>query len=165
MAAAADRPPAEAAKPLLGLLNGIAQATYYGNAEITEELLRDQLYPETAPQEFRALLAKTTGVVKGLGDGDMDGSTVRSFWISHAQILVSGFPEAAAQPLAFKCSRLALRDGAWPKVTQSNWQEFFLNYFQHLCWDRDPWSSTKYPREKNTPLFPLPGERDRQKRQ
>ncbi|XP_026524206.1 COMM domain-containing protein 1 [Notechis scutatus] len=64
MAASAEHPLPEPAKPLLGLLNGIAQATFYGNTEITEELLREQLYPETASQEFGVLLAKMKGIVK-----------------------------------------------------------------------------------------------------
>uniref|UniRef100_A0A8C3FQA3 COMMD1 N-terminal domain-containing protein n=1 Tax=Chrysemys picta bellii TaxID=8478 RepID=A0A8C3FQA3_CHRPI len=61
---AAEQPPPEGSKPLSGLLSGIAQATYYGHAGITEELLRGQLYPEAAPHEFRALLAKMSGVLK-----------------------------------------------------------------------------------------------------
>ncbi|PNI66387.1 COMMD1 isoform 5, partial [Pan troglodytes] len=31
---------------------------------ITEELLRSQLYPEVAPEEFRPFLAKMRGILK-----------------------------------------------------------------------------------------------------
>ncbi|KAK9411074.1 COMM domain-containing protein 1 [Crotalus adamanteus] len=64
MAASAEHPLPEPTKPLLGLLNGIAQSTFYGNTEITEELLREQLYPETSSQEFGVLLAKMKGIIK-----------------------------------------------------------------------------------------------------
>lgn len=79
MAATAEPPQPEVAKPLLGLLNGIAQATYYGNSDITEELLRDQLYPETAAQEFGALLAKMRGIVKVTGAGLASGEGEREW--------------------------------------------------------------------------------------
>ncbi|XP_029767758.1 COMM domain-containing protein 1 [Terrapene carolina triunguis] len=61
---AAEQPQPEGSKALSGLLSGIAQAAYYGHAGISEELLRGQLYPEAAPHEFRALLAKMSGVLK-----------------------------------------------------------------------------------------------------
>lgn len=55
---------AEAVKPLSGLLNGIAQRVYYGNSEITEELLKDELYPDVPQEEFRALYEKMRGLLK-----------------------------------------------------------------------------------------------------
>lgn len=54
----------EATKALSGLLNGIAQKVYYNNAEITEELLKNELYPELSPEEFRALHEKMKGLLK-----------------------------------------------------------------------------------------------------
>lgn len=71
MAAPEVLPPSagEGSKPLSGLLNGIAQAAYYGKAGITEELLRGQLYPEAAPEEFRALRAKMGGLLQVSGRG------------------------------------------------------------------------------------------------
>lgn len=55
---------AEAVKALSGLLNGIAQRVYYGNSEITEELLKDELYPGVPQEEFRALYDKMRGLLK-----------------------------------------------------------------------------------------------------
>lgn len=52
------------AKSLGGLLNGIAQKAYYGNSEITEELLKTELYPEVTQEEFKALLEKMKGLLK-----------------------------------------------------------------------------------------------------
>lgn len=60
-------PPGDGSKPLSGLLSGIAQAAYHGKAGITEELLRGQLYPEAAPEEFRALRAKMGGLLQVSG--------------------------------------------------------------------------------------------------
>uniref|UniRef100_A0A669BZD3 Copper metabolism (Murr1) domain containing 1 n=1 Tax=Oreochromis niloticus TaxID=8128 RepID=A0A669BZD3_ORENI len=54
----------DATKSLSGLLNGIAQKVYYNNSEITEELLRSELYPEMSPDEFTALHDKMKGLLK-----------------------------------------------------------------------------------------------------
>ncbi|XP_041892673.1 COMM domain-containing protein 1 isoform X2 [Corvus kubaryi] len=62
--AAPEPPPPEGSRPLSALLSGIAQAAFHGNADITEELLRGQLYPEAPPEEFRALRAKMGGLLQ-----------------------------------------------------------------------------------------------------
>lgn len=54
----------EATKSLSGLLNGIAQKVYYNNSEITEELLKNELYPDLSQEEFKALHEKMKGLVK-----------------------------------------------------------------------------------------------------
>lgn len=54
----------EATKSLSGLLNGIAQKVYYNNTEITEELLRSELYPELPPEQFTALHDRMKGLLK-----------------------------------------------------------------------------------------------------
>lgn len=54
----------EAAKALSGLLNGIVQKVFYEKTEITEELLKDELYPEMSREEFRALHDRMNGLLK-----------------------------------------------------------------------------------------------------
>lgn len=54
----------EATKSLSGLLSGIAQKVYYNNTEITEELLKHELYPELPQDEFKALHQKMKGLLK-----------------------------------------------------------------------------------------------------
>ncbi len=55
---------ADATKSLGGLLNGIAQIVYYNNTEITEELLKTELYPDLQQEEFNALYGKMKGLLK-----------------------------------------------------------------------------------------------------
>uniref|UniRef100_A0A3B4WK06 COMMD1 N-terminal domain-containing protein n=1 Tax=Seriola lalandi dorsalis TaxID=1841481 RepID=A0A3B4WK06_SERLL len=55
---------AEAAKSLSGLLNGIAQKVYYNNSEITEQLLKRELFPELPQDAFTALHDKMRGLIK-----------------------------------------------------------------------------------------------------
>lgn len=54
----------EATKSLSGLLNGISQTVYHNNREITEELLKNELYPELSQEEFKALHDKMKGLLK-----------------------------------------------------------------------------------------------------
>ena len=51
-------------KKLLGLLNGIARLYYYGEEDITEEYLKEQLYEELSLEDFNVLLSKTRNNVK-----------------------------------------------------------------------------------------------------
>ena len=51
-------------KSLNGLLNGIAQKVYYNNGEITEEFLKNELFPDLAQEEFNALHEKMRGLLK-----------------------------------------------------------------------------------------------------
>lgn len=54
----------DSTKALNGLLNGIAKKVYYKNADVTEELLKTELYPELSREEFTALHDKMRGLLK-----------------------------------------------------------------------------------------------------
>lgn len=54
----------EVAKSLSGLLNGIAQMVYYNKSEITEDLLKNELYAEMPQEEFKSLYEKMKGLIK-----------------------------------------------------------------------------------------------------
>lgn len=54
----------DAAKSLSGLLNGIAQKVYYDKREITEQLLKRELFPELPQDEFTALHDKMAALLK-----------------------------------------------------------------------------------------------------
>lgn len=54
----------EGCKPLSGLLSGLAQEAFHGPSDITEELLRSQLYPDVPSEEFRPFLAKMRWILK-----------------------------------------------------------------------------------------------------
>lgn len=54
----------EVPKSLSGLLNGIAQKMFFNNDEMTEELLKSELFPELPQEEFKALHEKMRGLIK-----------------------------------------------------------------------------------------------------
>ncbi|XP_053140266.1 COMM domain-containing protein 1 isoform X2 [Hemicordylus capensis] len=148
MAATAQQqpPPPEAAKPLLGLLNGIAQATYYGNTEITQELLRDQLYPEAAAQEFGALLAKMTGIVKSIASADMDSNQLEAFLTAQTKKPGGITPDQAAVIAKFwKNHRVKIRESL---INQSKWG----NTLKNINWRVDLKSQSRHIHQLNSPV-------------
>lgn len=57
---------ADSQRCVSALLNGITQRLYYGNTEITEEFLKNELYAEMTQDEFRALHDKMRSLLKVL---------------------------------------------------------------------------------------------------
>ncbi|XP_054851404.1 COMM domain-containing protein 1 isoform X2 [Eublepharis macularius] len=146
MAAASERLQPEATRPLLGLLNGIAQAFYYGNAEITEELLRDQLYPDLAPQEFRALRAKMTGIVKSIASADMDSNQLEAFLTAQTK-KPGGITNDQAAVIAkfWKNHRMKIQDSL---INQSRWG----NTLKNINWRVDIKSQSRHMDQLNSPV-------------
>lgn len=54
----------DAAKSLGALLNGVSQRLFFEKTEFTEELLKEQLYPELPREEFAALHDRMAGLLK-----------------------------------------------------------------------------------------------------
>lgn len=54
----------EATKALSGLLNGIAQKEFYNNTDVTEQMLRMELFPEMPQEEFTTLHSKMRSLLK-----------------------------------------------------------------------------------------------------
>lgn len=79
----------EATKALSGLLSGIAQKEFYKNADVTEELLRTELFPEMPQEEFTTLHSKMRSLLK-VPHHRHDGTTfVRKRSFSVFQIFTS----------------------------------------------------------------------------
>ena len=55
---------ADTPKNFLALLNGIAKRSYYGETEITDELLKSELFPNISDEAFNALLTRAFGIIK-----------------------------------------------------------------------------------------------------
>ncbi|XP_003215256.1 COMM domain-containing protein 1 isoform X1 [Anolis carolinensis] len=146
MAAPAEPTPPEAAKPLLGLLNGVAQAVYYGNAEITEALLREQLFPDMAPQEFGVLLAKMTGIVKSIASADMDSNQLDAFLTAQKK-KPGGITsdQAAAIAKFWRNHRMKIRDNL---INQSKWE----NTLRNLSWRVDFKSQSRNIDQLSSPV-------------
>ncbi|CAI5681443.1 unnamed protein product [Oreochromis niloticus] len=112
----------DATKSLSGLLNGIAQKVYYNNSEITEELLRSELYPEMSPDEFTALHDKMKGLLKSIATADMDHAQLEAFLTAQTKKQGGGglsAEQAAALSRFWKSQRVRVKESL---VAHSRWE-------------------------------------------
>ncbi|XP_025936502.1 COMM domain-containing protein 1 isoform X1 [Apteryx mantelli] len=147
MAAAEQQPPPpEGCRPLSALLGGIAQAAYYGKAGITEELLRGQLYPEAAPEEFRALRAKMGGLLQSIASADMDLNQLEAFLTAQTKKQGGITSDQAAVIAKFwKNHRIKIRESL---INQSRWD----NVLKNMNWRVDMKSQSRHIDQINTPV-------------
>ncbi|XP_068796690.1 COMM domain-containing protein 1 isoform X2 [Struthio camelus] len=147
MAAAEQQPaPPEGCRPLSALLGGIAQAAYYGKEGITEELLRGQLYPEAAPEEFRALRAKMGGLLQSIASADMDLNQLEAFLTAQTKKQGGITSDQAAVIAKFwKNHRIKIRESL---INQSRWD----NVLKNMNWRVDLKSQSRHIDQINTPV-------------
>ncbi|XP_026216382.1 COMM domain-containing protein 1 [Anabas testudineus] len=112
----------EASKSLSGLLNGIAQKVYYNNSDITEELLKTELYPDLSPEEFRALHDRMKSLLKSIASADMDHAQLEAYLTAQTKRQGSGgvtAEQAAALSRFWKSQRVRVRESL---LAQSRWE-------------------------------------------
>lgn len=51
-------------KSTLALLNGIARRNYYGDKDITDSFLKDEIYPDLPEDQFNQLLSRCSSLLK-----------------------------------------------------------------------------------------------------
>lgn len=69
----------------LGLLTGIARQTYYEDSEITDELLKSQLYPNLTDEEFARIRLQCANLIKSMATSDMDFNQLEAFLMSQVK--------------------------------------------------------------------------------
>ncbi|XP_042189293.1 COMM domain-containing protein 1 isoform X2 [Callorhinchus milii] len=133
-------------RPLVGLLIGIAQAAYYSNSEITEQLLRRELYPELPEEDFRALLEKMKGILRSIASADMDFNQLEAFLTAQTKKQRGITPEQATVLTKFwKNHKLKIRESL---VNQSRWE----NSLKSLSWRVDLKSQSRHLDQINAPV-------------
>ncbi|KAM8809240.1 COMM domain-containing protein 1 [Eudromia elegans] len=146
---AAEEPAAAAAegsRPLSALLGGIAQAAYYGQPGAAEEQLRGQLYPEAAPEEFRALHAKMGGLLQSIASADMDLNQLEAFLTAQTKKQGGITSDQAAVIAKFwKSHRAKIRESL---INQSQWD----NVLKNMNWRVDLKSQSRHIDQINTPV-------------
>ncbi|XP_032911745.1 COMM domain-containing protein 1 [Catharus ustulatus] len=145
MAAPEPQPP-EGCRALSALLSGIAQVTFHGNARITEELLRAQLYPEAPPEEFRALRAKMGGLLQSIASADMDSNQLEAFLTAQTKKQGGITSDQAAVIAKFwKNHRTQIHESL---INQSRWD----NVLKNMNWRVDLKSQLRHIDQINTPV-------------
>ncbi|KAM8945461.1 COMM domain-containing protein 1 [Pelodytes ibericus] len=137
---------ADSAKPLSGLLNGIAQSRYYGNKDITEDLLKRELYPDLPHDQFKALLEKMVGIVKSIVSADMDLNQMEAFLTAQTKKQGGITADQAAVIAKFwKNHKRKIRESM---VNQTRWE----NTMKGMKWRIDLKSQSRHTDQVNTPV-------------
>lgn len=53
-------------KYFLALLNGLARRNYYGHSELTDDVLKEEIYPDISQEEFARISSRAAGLMKVL---------------------------------------------------------------------------------------------------
>ncbi|XP_039769025.1 COMM domain-containing protein 1 isoform X2 [Ornithorhynchus anatinus] len=136
----------EGAKPLSGLLGGLAQAAFYGQPPVTEELLRSQLYPDLPPEDFAPFLAKMRSLLQSIASADMDFNQLEAFLT--AQTKKQGgitTDQAAVISKFWKHHKMKIRESL---INQSRWD----NTLKAMNWRVDLKSQSRHLDQINTPV-------------
>ncbi|XP_034044956.1 COMM domain-containing protein 1 [Thalassophryne amazonica] len=94
----------------------------YGNAEVTEELLKNELYPEVPQDDFKALYEKMKALVKSIATADMDHSQLEAYLTAQTKKHGGGrlsTEQAAALSRFWKSHRTRVRESL---LAQSHWE-------------------------------------------
>jgi len=87
---------ADTRKSLLALLNGIARHDYYAESELTDQLLKEQLYPTLPDEEFTSLTQKARSIIKSMSTTDMELTQAEAFLTSQTKKRDGGLMEEQA---------------------------------------------------------------------
>ncbi|XP_027758373.1 COMM domain-containing protein 1 isoform X1 [Empidonax traillii] len=144
--AAPEPPQPEGSRPLSALLSGIAQAAFHGNAAVTDELLRGQLYPEAPPEEFRALRTKMGGLLQSIASADMDLNQLEAFLTAQTKKQGGITSDQAAVIAKFwRNHRTSIHESL---INQSRWD----NVLKNMNWRVDLKSQLRHIDQINTPV-------------
>lgn len=80
-----------------GLLSGLAQRLYYSNPDVTDELLKNELYPSLSDEHFSKLVSKATTVLRTLAASNMDWTQLEAFLTSQTKRQEGGLTQEQAE--------------------------------------------------------------------
>ena len=72
-------------KIVTGLLNGIAKRDYYDEPDVSDEFLKQQLFPELPQEDFDIILSKYQTILKNLVYSDMDLKQLEAYLTSQVK--------------------------------------------------------------------------------
>ena len=140
MAAAVD-------KNILGLLNGLAKRLYYDETEITDQFLREELFPDGTEDEFLALMKRYENIMKNMVSTDMDFNQLEAFLSSQTKKREGAITQeqAAACMKFWRSNKTKIHDVL---VKKSCWS----SKLKDLSWRIDVKSQARHVAEVNAPV-------------
>ena len=138
---------AAADKNVVGLLNGIARREYFGESDITDEFLHQELFPDLSAEQFDALLKRYETLTRNIVSADMDYNQLEAFLTSQMKRKQGSLTqEQAAAFLKFwKSQKVKIHDVL---VQRSSWN----NKLKDISWRIDLKSQGRHLEQINSPV-------------
>ena len=142
-----DSKMAAADKNVVALLNGIARRDYFGESEITNEFLHQELFADLEEEQFQSMLKKYETLMRNIVSADMDFNQLEAFLTSQMKrkqgALTQG--QAAAFLKFWKSQKTKIHDVL---VQKSSWN----NKLKDINWRIDLKSQARHLQQINTPV-------------
>lgn len=138
---------AAADKNVVGLLNGLARREYFGESEITDEFLHQELFSDLDKEQFDAMLKRYENLMRNIVSADMDFNQLEAFLTSQTRRKQGSLTqEQAAAFLKFwKSQKVKIHD---VMVQKSSWN----NKLKDVSWRIDLKSQGRHLQQINTPV-------------
>lgn len=138
---------ATADKNVVGLLNGIARREYFGETEITDEFLHQELFSDLSGEQFDTMLKRYETLMRNIVSADMDFNQLEAFLTSQMKRKQGALTqEQAAAFLKFwKSQKAKIHDVL---VQKSSWN----NKLKDINWRIDLKSQARHLQQINTPV-------------
>ena len=138
---------AAADKNVVGLLNGLARREYFGESEITDEFLHQELFSDLEKEQFVAMLKRYENLMRNIVSADMDFNQLEAFLTSQMRRKQGSLTqEQAAAFLKFwKSQKVKIHD---VMVQKSSWN----NKLKDVSWRIDLKSQGRHLQQINMPV-------------
>ncbi|KAL4238894.1 Copper metabolism (Murr1) domain containing 1 [Mactra antiquata] len=137
---------ADDSKNILALLNGLAKRVYYGETEITDEFLKQEIFPNISEDEFSGLVGKCSSLLKSMVSADMDLNQSEAFFTSQMKKPEGGITENQANAFRkfWKIHRNKIHEAV---IARSTWN----NTLKNVSWRIDIQSQARHIDQINAP--------------
>ncbi|XP_050405916.1 COMM domain-containing protein 1 [Patella vulgata] len=136
---------ADDGKSLSALLNGLTRRIYYGEEELTDEFLKNEIYPNLTEEEFEHLVNRTIHLMKNMVSADMDMTQLEMFLTAQMKKREGAMTEQQANIYRkfWKTHKTKIHDKI---VAQTMWG----NTLQKVSWRIDLKSQARRSEDINT---------------
>lgn len=138
---------AAADKNVLGLLNGLARRTYFGENEITDDFLHQELFNEVSQDDFVAMLKRYEVLMKNIVSADMDFNQLEAFLTSQTKKREGALTleQAGAFMKFWKVQKTKIHESL---VQKSSWNK----RIKDMSWRIDVKTQARHLEQLNSPV-------------
>ncbi|KAH3859101.1 hypothetical protein DPMN_101748 [Dreissena polymorpha] len=137
---------ADDAKTFAALFNGLTKRLYFDEKDITDEFLKNEIFPQLSDEDFAALVTKCSSLIKSLVSADMDYNQCEAFLTSQLKKPEGAITENQANAIRkfWKNQKNKIHEAV---INKSSWG----HSLKHVSWRIDIKSQARHIEDINTP--------------